>query len=182
MEAQTETNHICPMLTHLSVCMLATANNSHLVTLTKDEYVGIGSYRVIRRGVIQLSLSEHFLKKSALGVVNAEKLDGICQQSPEPSRQCFHLWKRKHHPSTFPTRSPHVQKKFIRAIPIHCKKWSRLWKDGKWIRFGSSLHSARDPQVSKLIQTLKTQNGPLSLLFMTRWSLFYIVAEVCRTY
>ena len=51
------------MLTHLTVYMLAAANNSHLVTLTKDGYVGIGSYRVIRRVVILLSLSGYYLLK-----------------------------------------------------------------------------------------------------------------------
>ena len=67
------------MLTpHLSVCMSAAANNSHSVTLSKDEYVGIGSYRLMRRGVIQLSPSEYYLLKTAFGVVDAGILERVC--------------------------------------------------------------------------------------------------------
>ena len=83
---------MCLMLTPLlSVCMLAAANNSHLVTLTKDEYVGIGFCRVMRRGAIQLSLSEFYLLKAAFGVVDGGILDKMCQQSPRPGRQSFPL-------------------------------------------------------------------------------------------
>ena len=83
---------MCLMLTpHLSVCMSATANNSHSVTLTKDEYVGIGSYRVMRRGVIQLSLSEYYLLKTAFGVVDAGILETVCQQNQRYRRQSFPL-------------------------------------------------------------------------------------------
>ena len=92
METQTDANHMCLMLTpHLSVCMLAAANNTHLVTFTKDDYVGNGSYRVMRRSVIQLSISKYYLLKSAFGVVDAGILDKICQQSPTPGRQSFPL-------------------------------------------------------------------------------------------
>ena len=92
METQMEANHMCPMLIpHLSVCMLAAANNSHLVTSTKYEYVGFGSHRVMRRGVIQWSLSEYYLLNSAFGAVDAGILDKLCQQSPRPGRRIFPL-------------------------------------------------------------------------------------------
>ena len=65
----------------LNVCMSVVANNSYLVTVTKDEYVGLGSYRVLKRGVIQLSPSEYFMLKSAFGVVDAAILERICQQN-----------------------------------------------------------------------------------------------------
>ena len=79
METQTETNHTCLMLTpQMSVCILAAANNSHLVTLSTDEYVAIGSYRVMRRYVIQLSLSEYQLLQSAFRVVDAGILKKMC--------------------------------------------------------------------------------------------------------
>ena len=80
------------MLTpHLSVCMSAAAKNSHSVTLTKDEYVGIGSYRVMRRGVIQLSLSQNYLLKTAFVIVDAGILERVCQQNHRYRRQCFTL-------------------------------------------------------------------------------------------
>ena len=87
---QTEVNQMCLIITpHMSVYQQQTK--------TKDEHVGIGSYRVMRRGVIQLSLSEYYLLKSAICVVEAEILDKLF------------LYGKKYHPSTFPTRSPHAQ-------------------------------------------------------------------------
>ena len=82
---------MCRMLTpHLCVCMLA-ANNSHLVTLTKNEYIGVGSHRVMRRSVIQLPLSEYHLLKSALGALDAGILDKSCKQCPRSGKQSFPL-------------------------------------------------------------------------------------------
>ena len=73
--------------------MLAAANKSHLVTLTKDKYIGIGSSRIKRRGVMKMSLSEHYLQKSAFDVGDARILDNICQQRPRPDRKVFHYEK-----------------------------------------------------------------------------------------
>ena len=50
METQKEANQICLKLSsHFRVCTLAAANKSILVTLTWDEFVRLGSYRVGRR-------------------------------------------------------------------------------------------------------------------------------------
>ena len=109
METQTEANHMCLMLTpHLSVCVLQAAKDSHLVTSTKDEYVRIGSYRIMRRRKIHFSLSEYYLPKSAFVVIDARVLDKICQPSLETNRQSFSMGK-KFHSSMFPTGISHIQ-------------------------------------------------------------------------
>ena len=83
---------MCLMLTpHLSVCMSAAANNSHSVTSTKDEDVGIGSYRVMRPGVIQLSLSEYYLLKTAFDIVDAGISERVCEQNQRYGRRSFPL-------------------------------------------------------------------------------------------
>lgn len=60
---------------HLSVCKSTAPDNSHLITLTKDEYVGVGPYSLLRRGVIRLSNSEYHLLKAAFGVIDATILE-----------------------------------------------------------------------------------------------------------
>ena len=75
------------LLPHLSVSLLQAANNSHLVVLTKDEYVGNGFDRVMRRDVIQLFLSGYYLPKSAFGVLDAGILNNMSQQNPRPGRK-----------------------------------------------------------------------------------------------
>lgn len=55
--------------------MSVTPENRYLVTLAKDEYVGVGVYKVLRRVTIQLSISEYLLIKSAFGVIDTAILD-----------------------------------------------------------------------------------------------------------
>ena len=111
------------MLTpHLSVCMSAAANNSHSVTLTKDEYVGIGSYRVMRRGVIQLSSSEYYSLKTAFGVVDAGLLSG----KSEIWETKFSIMHNRLPPINLPNKKP------PRPIDIHAD-YSNLPKEVKQI-------------------------------------------------
>ena len=137
------------MLTpHLSACMLATANNSHLVTLTEDEYAGIGYYRVMKRDVIQWSLSEYLLN-FAFGVLDAEILYKSRQQRPRLGGRNFPLEKRKCHPSTFQTRSPHVRKNHTSYsnLPKEVQQTVTIQKvDNIWFLPASGQR----PQVSKL--------------------------------
>ena len=54
----TDTNQMCKSLTpQFSIC-LSLLNNSHCITVTKDEYIAVGDHRVTKRGVKQLKLSE----------------------------------------------------------------------------------------------------------------------------
>ena len=79
----------------LNVCMSVVAKNSYLVTVTKDEYVGLGSYRVLKRGVIQLSPSEYFMLKSAFGVVDAAILGQNMSTNPNIRGTKLATMKRK---------------------------------------------------------------------------------------
>ena len=106
-----ETNHMCLMLTpHSNVCMLPAAEKSHLVTLTKDEYVGSGSYRVMRKAVIQLSLSEYYLVKSAFGAVEAEFWIKYVSRVRDPVDKVFHYEKENTTHQLFKQEAPSCDK------------------------------------------------------------------------
>ena len=74
----TDTNQICLPLTP-QFSGLSLSNNSHCITLTKDEYIAVGDHMVTKRGVIQLNLSEYYLLNSKFGVVHAKNLERVCQ-------------------------------------------------------------------------------------------------------